>query len=106
MLSPVYVRARISVRLLALLLALLAGWPSIPPARAAALHIPAGLTIDQDDHNAILQWDFDLKNPMTPLPAGVAGYKITWGPAAQPSAFSKLTEERILQIQPLTNGQP
>ncbi|MEO7913688.1 MAG: fibronectin type III domain-containing protein, partial [Roseiflexaceae bacterium] len=106
MMSPAYVRARVSVRLLALLLALSAGWPAIPSARAAALLIPTGLTVEQDDRNAILQWDFDIKNPMTPLPTGVAGYKITWGPAATPNAFSKLTEERIIQLQPLTNGQP
>lgn len=106
MMYPVYVRARVSVRLLALLLALSAGWPAIPSARAAALPIPAGLSIEQDDRNAILQWDFDAKNPVTPLPTGVAGYKITWGPTNTPDAFSKLTEERIIQLQPLTNGQP
>jgi hypothetical protein len=106
MMPPVYVRARTSMRLLALLLALCAGWPAIPSARAAALPIPAGLTIEQDDHNAIVQWDFDPKNPTTPNPAGVAGYKITWGPASQPDSFSKLTEERIIQLQPLTNGEP
>ena len=106
MMSPMYVRARVSVRLLALLLALSAGWPAIPSARAAALPIPAGLSIEQDDRNAILQWDFDAKKPVTPLPTGVAGYKITWGPTNTPDAFSKLTEERIMQLQPLTNGQP
>jgi hypothetical protein len=106
MMPPVYVRARASARLLALLLALSAGWPAMPSARAAALPIPAGPTVEQDDHNAIVQWDFDSKNPVTPLPTGVAGYKITWGPADKPDSFSKLTEERIMQLQPLTNGQP
>jgi hypothetical protein len=106
MMSPDYVRARTSVRLLALLLALSAGWLAMPSARAAGLPIPAGLTVEQDDHNAIVQWDFDPRNPVTPLPTGVAGYKITWGPADKPDSFSKLTEERIMQIQPLTNGQP
>src|SRR4051794_4100536 len=106
MILPICVRTRVSLRLLALLLALSAGWPALPSARAAALPIPAGLVIEQDDHNAILQWDFDSKNPMTPLPTGVVGYKITWGPADKPDAFSKLTEERIMQLQPLTNGQP
>src|SRR3954468_11744985 len=106
MMPPVHVRVRLSVRLLALLLALSAGWPAVPYARAAALPIPAGLTIEQDDHNAIVQWDFDPKNPMAAKPTGVAGYKVTWGPAEAPEAFSKLTEERILQLQPLTNGQP
>ncbi|HEX9370414.1 MAG TPA: hypothetical protein VF897_05385 [Roseiflexaceae bacterium] len=91
---------------LALILALCAAWPGPPAANAAALPIPAGLTVEQDDRNAILQWDFDPQNPVAPLPAGVAGYKITWGPAGQPDAFSKLTEERIIQLQPLTNGQP
>src|SRR5215217_5536454 len=61
MMSPVSVRVRVSARLLALLLALSAGWPAIPSARAAALPIPAGLTIEQDDRNAILLWDFDTK---------------------------------------------
>src|SRR6476620_8472885 len=103
---PMCIRARTSVRLLALLLALAAAWPTISSVRAAALHIPAGLTAEQDDHNAILQWDCDTKNPVAPLPIGVAGYKITWGPADKPDSFSKLTEERILQLQPLTNGQP
>jgi hypothetical protein len=103
---PMCIRARTSVRLLALLLALAAAWPTISSVRAAALHIPAGLTAEQDDHNAILQWDFDTKNPVAPLPIGVAGYKITWGPADKPDSFSKLTEERIIQLQPLTNGQP
>ena len=106
MMSPVYIRARASVRVLALLLALAAAWPAMPYARAAALPTPAGLTIEQDDRNAILQWDFNPQNPVTPLPTGVMGYKITWGPAANPSVFTKLTEERILQLQPLTNGQP
>jgi len=36
----------------------------------------------------------------------VTGYKITWGPASSPAAFSKLTEERVIQLQPLVNGQP
>src|SRR5215213_3489304 len=102
----VCIRARASMRVLALLLALAAGWPAMPYAHAAALPTPAGLTIEQDDRNAILQWDFDPQNPVTPLPSGVMGYKITWGPATNPSAFTKLTEERILQLQPLTNGQP
>jgi hypothetical protein len=84
----------------------LGAWPQLPPASAAGLPIPAGITVEQDDHNAILQWDFDPQNPNQPLPAGVAGYKITWGPASTPSAFSKLTEERIIQLQPLENGQP
>jgi hypothetical protein len=104
MLSPVHMRVRISARLFALLLALAAGWPAMPS--YAALHIPSGLTIEQDDRNAILQWDFDPQNPVTPLPTGVMGYKITWGPAATPNAFSKISEERIIQLQPLTNGQP
>jgi len=69
---PMCIRARTSVRLLALLLALAAAWPTISSVRAAALHIPAGLTAEQDDHNAILQWDFDTKNPVAPLPIGVA----------------------------------
>jgi hypothetical protein len=99
-------RTRAHVRLLAFLLALCAGWPVMPLAHAATLPIPTRLTIEQDDRNAILQWDFDPQNPMTPLPTGVVGYKITWGPAATPDAFSKLTEEQIIQLQPLTNGQP
>jgi len=103
---PVYVRARVSVRLLALLLALSAGWAILPSARAAALPVPANLIIARDDHNAILQWDLDAENPVAALPTGVTGYKITWGPAATPNAFSKLTEERILQLQPLDNGKP
>jgi hypothetical protein len=61
MMSHASIRARILVRLLALLLALSAGWPVISAARAAALPIPAGLTIEQDDRNAVLQWDFDPK---------------------------------------------
>src|SRR5205085_2119157 len=40
-----------------------------------------------------------------PLDSGVVGYKITWGPASQPDASSKLTEERILQLQPLDNDK-
>jgi hypothetical protein len=106
MMSCAYFRTRATARVLALLLALCAGWAAVPFARAAALPIPGGLTIEQDDRNAILQWDFDPQNPVAPLPAGVVGYKITWGPAATPDAFSKLTEERIIQLQPLTNGQP
>lgn len=89
----------------ALALALsLAGWS--PAARAAALPTPAGLQVLQDDRNAIVQWDTDPQNPTAPLPAGVVGYKVSWGPAAQPAAFSRLTEERIIQLQPLVNGQP
>lgn len=106
MMSGAYFRARATARALALLLALCAGWPAMPIAQAAALPIPGGLTIEQDDRNAILQWDFNPNDPMASLPNGVMGYKITWGPASQPDAFSKLTEERIIQLQPLTNGQP
>ena len=63
MMSPVYIRARASVRVLALLLALAAAWPMMPYAQAAALPVPAGLIIEQDDRNAILQWDFDPTKP-------------------------------------------
>jgi len=73
---------------------------------AAGLPVPTGITVFQDDRNAILQWDFDPSKPMDPLPENVVGYKITWGPASNPSAFSKVTEERIIQLQPLVNGQP
>jgi hypothetical protein len=94
------------MRFLMLFLAICTTWQALPRAGAAALHIPGGPTVQQDDRNAILQWDFDPRNPVAPLPAGVVGYKITWGPASQPGAFSKLTEERIIQLQPLANGQP
>ena len=59
--SPVSMqRACVSARVLALLLALAAGWPAMPYAYAA-LHCHHGLIIEQDDRNAILQW-FDPHN--------------------------------------------
>jgi len=70
-----------------------------------ALPAPAGLTVRPDDRNAIVQWDFDPNAPVRPLPPGVMGYKITWGPASAPVSFSKLVEEPIVQLQPLVNGQ-
>lgn len=75
------------------------------PLPDVALISPSGLTVFQDDRNAILEWDVDPKNPVRPLPDGVAGYRVTWGPAGQPDAFTRLTEERIIQLQPLVNGQ-
>ena len=80
-----HVYARATMRCLALILALCAAWQALPPAHAATLPVPSGLTIEQDDRNAILQWDFEPQNPVTPLPGGVVGYKITWGPASQPA---------------------
>lgn len=84
----------------------LGAWRQLPLARAAALPVPAGVSVAPDDRSAIVQWDTNPQDPTAPLPAGVVGYKISWGPAATPTAFSKLTEERIIQLQPLVNGQP
>lgn len=74
-------------------------------AKPSSLATPTGLTIEQDDQNAILQWNGGPLRPDQLLPAGIAGYRVTWGPAAQPDKNSKLTEEQILQLQPLVNGQ-
>ncbi|MFN8479921.1 MAG: fibronectin type III domain-containing protein [Kouleothrix sp.] len=96
------------IRLAAILAVLFSTGASFAPfsAQAAGLPIPTGLNVTPDDHNAIVRWNFDPNKPTAPLPPGVAGYKITWGPADQPDAFSKVTEERIIQLQPLVNGQP
>jgi hypothetical protein len=96
---------RITVLLLALVTSI-ASWQLPPLDSAVGPPTPSGLSAAQDDRNAILRWDFDPQNPAAPLPAGVTGYKITWGPASNPAAFSKLTEERVIQLQPLVNGQP
>jgi hypothetical protein len=71
----------------------------------AAIPVPGGLTVRQDDRVATLQWDFEPKQPVRPLPAGVSGYRVLWGPVANPAANVKLTEHRIIQLQPLVNGQ-
>ncbi|MCU0494343.1 MAG: fibronectin type III domain-containing protein [Chloroflexaceae bacterium] len=75
-------------------------------ATLAQLAVPANLSVRQDDRAAVLQWDFDQANPTRPLPSGVAGYRITWGPASQPEANVRLTQHRRIQLQPLENGQP
>lgn len=97
---------RLFSRTIALALAALLSFAGAPRPAAAAPPTPAGLRVAQDDHSARLAWDSDLYGPAQPLPPGVAGYKVTWGPASQPNAFSRLTEERIIQLQPLVNGQP
>lgn len=111
---------RVTIATLAILTALSTTWfalhnehgPSLhdpPRAHAAAtgdLPIPQGLTVRQDDRAAILQWDVDPKRLAAPLPEGVSGYRVTWGPAARPDSFVRLTEYKFIQLQPLVNGQP
>jgi hypothetical protein len=90
-------------RAAALALAGLLSFAGAAPPASAAPPAPAGLRTHQDDHSATLEWD--TASSAAPLPPGVAGYMITWGPAGQPDAFRRLTEERIVQLQPLVNGQ-
>ena len=70
------------------------------------LPAPSSLTVEQDDQNTILQWNGGPLRPDQSLPDGVTGYRVIWGPESQPDKNSKLTEEQILQLQPLVNGQP
>ena len=67
--------------------------------------VPHDLKIEQDDHNAILSWnDADSgdanKDPKLP------GYRVVWGPATKPTLNVTITDHRVLQLQPLENGQP
>lgn len=75
---------------------------------ASTLPTPANLKVEQDDKNAILNWDNYYTNGNT-LAAGVAGYVVNWGvldsgsnTIANPQ--KKLTEDKIIQLQPLTDG--
>lgn len=79
-----------------------------PTAVSTAIPVPTELTLEQDDRAAVLSWNGPL-NVGWPdphgNPTGVSGYKITWGPIGQPMTNTALTEYRIIELQPLVNGQ-
>ncbi|HEX2909274.1 MAG TPA: PA14 domain-containing protein [Chloroflexia bacterium] len=80
------------------------GSASAAPATLATLPIPAQLAAEEDDNNAILTWNGGPIRPDRSEPAGVGGYRVSWGVAGQPLSNVQYTQYRILQIQPLTNG--
>jgi hypothetical protein len=69
-----------------------------------SLPVPQDVTIMPDDRNAIIEWEYDPNDPVRPLPDGVGGYRVLWGPADDPNRFQSLTERRRIQLQPLTPG--
>lgn len=70
-----------------------------------SLPIPDNLKVVEDDNNAILTWGDEIK-PDKPNPPGVTGYRVTWWlESSSDNPIVQLTSERIIQIQPLTNGQ-
>lgn len=71
-----------------------------------SLPVPTNLKMVQDDRAAILSWDLGQSPMVGPLPGSVTGFKVTWGPADNPTKFEKLTERPIIQLQPLENGKP
>jgi hypothetical protein len=84
--------------------------PAASPVQAAGetlatLPVPDKLAVEEDDNNAVLSWGDPIK-PDRPNPANVTGYRISWGLAGSSAAPTvQLTSERIIQLQPLTNGQ-
>ncbi len=72
----------------------------------ASLPVPTGVQAVSDDMNAILTWNGGPDRPDRPDLTGATGYKISWGLAGQPLTNVQVTTERILQLQPLINGQP
>lgn len=73
---------------------------------AATLPAPSGVQVRQDDRVATVQWNVPQDKSPFKRPTGVSGYRVTWGPADQPKANTRLVEQNIVQLQPLTNGQP
>lgn len=70
----------------------------------ASLPVPTNLTTEQDDRSAILSWNGG-GDANVAEPDGVAGYKVSWGLAGQPLSNVQITRFRVIQLQPITNGQ-
>lgn len=71
----------------------------------SSLPVPTNLTVEQDDNNVILSWNGGVLKPDQSEPAGVGGYKLSWGLKGQVLSNTLLTPYRIAQLQPLVNGQ-
>ncbi len=89
--------------------------PPIVDPGPPALPIPAAVTAQSDDRNAVLTWavpgtlnqDPLAPGPLRPdqaEPPGISGFLIIWGPQDKPTEFTKLSTERIAQLQPLMPG--
>lgn len=74
-------------------------------ASAASLPVPQNVAVQyEDDRAAVLTWDAEMRSDRS-NPPGVIGYKVTWGPTGGPYTSAE-TPERIIEAQPLVNGQP
>src|SRR4051812_2591192 len=77
---------------------------------ASTLPTPTNIVTEQDDRNTIVKWDdHDTHWPLNGKPDGVVGYVLYWGVLDQNTntiinPIKKLTEDTILQLQPLTEG--
>jgi hypothetical protein len=105
-LQPRFVALVASFLLAALFVPVFAGGEGLAlaaPQYNASLPVPADVKVEEDDNNAILSWDGG--GTTDPNPEGVGGYRVSWGVAGQPLGNVALTQYRILQLQPLVNGQ-
>ncbi|MBN9393040.1 MAG: fibronectin type III domain-containing protein [Chloroflexi bacterium] len=81
---------------------------STTPANAAvlaSLPVPTALSVEQDDNNVLLTWNGGVLSPDQTEPPGIGGYRVSWGLAGQALSNTILTTYRMVQIQPLVNGQ-
>ncbi len=78
---------------------------AVEAASTPTLPVPVSLQVEQDDRAAILTWNGGpLRPDQSELPE-VSGYQISWGLVGQPLSNVQLTTQRIIQLQPLNNGQ-
>lgn len=73
-----------------------------PASFADSITTPTNVQIDQDDRAAVVSWDEKDAdgNDLT-----VAGYKVSWGLAGQSVKNVQLTAYKVIELQPLVNGQ-
>ncbi len=72
---------------------------------AANLPVPVNLQVEQDDRNAILQWN-NYATTNNEKPPGLTGYVVYWGIYNSSTntinnPLRKITEDKIIQLQPL-----
>lgn len=71
--------------------------------RAGTPPVPGNLHVTDDDRYATITWDGYAAWGPSPSPAGVGGYKVTFGRAGGPRT-SFLTQYPAANVQPLTPG--
>jgi|GEM_PF-1254100 len=79
---------------------------AVEAASTPNLPVPVSLQTEQDDRAAILTWNGGPLNEGTAETGDVTGYRVSWGLSGQPLSNVQLTTERIIELQPLNNGQP